>query len=79
MSTAASQQMQAILFGSILTITTDQIIGFAVFDLLLLAVVSVIFHPLLFSSLDDEVAAGRARNSSRETRMRIRMMATPDQ
>ncbi|KFI73292.1 ABC transporter, permease protein, probably The Mn2 /Zn2 transporter [Bifidobacterium minimum] len=59
MSTAASQQMQAILFGSILTITTNQIIGFAVFDLLLLAVVSVIFHPLLFSSLDDEVAATR--------------------
>ncbi|WP_300766909.1 metal ABC transporter permease [uncultured Bifidobacterium sp.] len=59
MSTSASQQMQAILFGSILTITTNQIIGFALFDALLLIVVSIIFHPLLFSSLDDQVAAAR--------------------
>ena len=31
MSSSASQQLQAILFGSILTITPDQIIGFAIF------------------------------------------------
>lgn len=39
LSSSASQQMQSILFGSILTITTGQIIGFAVFDVLLLAIV----------------------------------------
>ncbi|WP_314685956.1 metal ABC transporter permease [uncultured Bifidobacterium sp.] len=59
MSTAATQQMQSILFGSILTITRDQVIGFAVFDAVLLLVISLIWHPLLFSSLDDQVAAAR--------------------
>ena len=38
LSSSASQQMQSILFGSILTITDGQIVGFAVFDVLLLAV-----------------------------------------
>ena len=38
LSSSASQQMQSILFGSILTITTGQIIGFLVFDAVLLAV-----------------------------------------
>ena len=59
LSTQATQQMQGILFGSILTITTDQIIGFAIFDLVLLAVMSMIYHPLLFSSLDEPVALAK--------------------
>lgn len=59
MSTAATQQMQSILFGSILTITRDQVVGFAVFDAVLLLAISLIWHPLLFSSLDDQVAAAR--------------------
>jgi zinc/manganese transport system permease protein len=59
LSTSASQQMQSILFGSILTITTDQIIGFAIFDLLLLAVLSIIYRPLLFSALDEQVAQAK--------------------
>lgn len=48
-SSPASQQMQSILFGSILTITDGQIVGFAVFDVLLLAVLAVIYRPLLLS------------------------------
>lgn len=59
MSSSASQQMQAILFGSILTITGDQIWGFAIFDILLLAVVAIAYRPLLFSSLDEQVAQAK--------------------
>ena len=51
--------MQSILFGSILTITDSQIIGFAIFDVLLLAVLAVIYRPLLFSSLDEQVAQAK--------------------
>ena len=56
LSSSASQQMQSILFGSILTITTDQILGFAVFDLIVLAIV---YRPLLFSSVDEQVAQAK--------------------
>lgn len=59
LSSSASQQMQSILFGSILTITTDQIIGFAIFDLILLLVLAVIYRPLLFSSVDEQVAQAK--------------------
>ena len=59
MSSSASQQMQSILFGSILTITKGQVIGFLIFDLVLLAVLAVIYRPLLFSSLDEQVAQAR--------------------
>lgn len=59
LSSSASQQMQAILFGSILTISTAQIIGFAIFDSLLFLVMCIVYRPLLFSSLDTEVATAR--------------------
>jgi zinc/manganese transport system permease protein len=59
LSSSASQQMQSILFGSILTITRGQIIGFVIFDVVLLTVVSVIYRPLLFSSLDEQVAQAK--------------------
>ena len=59
LSSSASQQMQSILFGSILTITTAQIIGFAIFDAALLGVLAVIYRPLLFSSLDEQVAQAK--------------------
>lgn len=59
LSSSASQQMQAILFGSILTISTAQIIGFAIFDALLFLVMCIVYRPLLFSSLDTEVATAR--------------------
>ena len=59
LSSSASQQMQSILFGSILTITTDQILGFAVFDVILLAVLAIVYRPLLFSSVDEQVAQAK--------------------
>jgi len=59
LSSSASQQMQSILFGSILTITTDQLIGFAIFDVVLLLILSMIYRPLLFSSLDEQVAQAK--------------------
>ena len=59
LSSSASSQMQSILFGSILTITTGQIVGFAIFDVLLLVVLTVIYRPLLFSSLDEQVAQAK--------------------
>ncbi|HAK71774.1 metal ABC transporter permease [Bifidobacterium sp. UBA6881] len=59
LSSSASKQMQSILFGSILTITDGQIIGFAVFDAVLMAVMAVIYRPLLFSSLDEQVARAK--------------------
>ncbi|MCI1635878.1 metal ABC transporter permease [Bifidobacterium sp.] len=62
LSTSASQQMQSILFGSILTITSDQIIGFVIFDVVLLLVVTVVYRPLLFSSLDEQVAQAKGIN-----------------
>ncbi|NMM96384.1 zinc ABC transporter permease [Bifidobacterium sp. DSM 109960] len=59
LSSSASSQMQSILFGSILTITTGQLIGFALFDALLIVVLAVIYRPLLFSSLDEQVAQAK--------------------
>lgn len=59
LSSSASSQMQSILFGSILTITTGQLIGFALFDVLLIVVLAVIYRPLLFSSLDEQVAQAK--------------------
>lgn len=59
LSSSASQQMQSILFGSILTISTGQIIGFMVFDAVLLVLLAVIYRPLLFSSLDEQVARAK--------------------
>lgn len=59
MSSAASSQMQSILFGSILTITESQIIGFAAFDAVLVLALALIWRPLLFSSLDEQVAQAK--------------------
>jgi zinc/manganese transport system permease protein len=59
MSSAASQQMQAILFGSILSVTGAQVKGFAIFDVVLLAVLALVYRPLLFSSLDEQVAQAK--------------------
>ena len=59
LSSSASQQMQSILFGSILTITDAQILGFAIFDVILLLVLAIVYRPLLFSSLDEQVARAK--------------------
>ncbi len=59
MSSSATKQMQAILFGSILTISSSELLGFAVFDVLLLAIMSFAYRPLLFSSLNEQVAQAK--------------------
>lgn len=59
LSTSATQQMQSILFGSILTITNTQVIGFVIFDVVLIALLALIYRPLLFSSLDEQVAQAK--------------------
>lgn len=48
-----------ILFGNLLAISTDQLVIFAVFLVVLLAVLLVIFRPLLFASIDPAVAEAR--------------------
>lgn len=59
MSTAATAQLQSILFGSILTVTDGQVWGFAIFDVVLLAVMAIVYRPLLFSSVDEQVAQAK--------------------
>lgn len=59
LSTAASQQLQSILFGSILTVTNSQLITFLIFDMLLLIITAVIYRPLLFTSVDEQVAQAK--------------------
>ncbi len=59
LSSSASQQLQSILFGSILTISRDQLVGFAIFDVILILLLAVIYRPLLFSSLDEQVAQAK--------------------
>ncbi|MFG2848421.1 metal ABC transporter permease [Kitasatospora sp. NPDC048296] len=49
----------ALLFGSFLGITTGQVVTLAVVGAVVLAVLAVIGRPLLFASVDPEVAAGR--------------------
>ncbi|WP_018143562.1 metal ABC transporter permease [Alloscardovia criceti] len=59
LSSGAAKQMQSILFGSVLTITDDQLITFALFDVILCLTLLIIFRPLLFSSLDETVAQAK--------------------
>lgn len=59
LSVEASEQMQAILFGSILTITSAQLWAFLVVDIVLFAVLALIYHPLLFSTVDENVAQAK--------------------
>ncbi|MFF2147603.1 metal ABC transporter permease [Kitasatospora sp. NPDC058190] len=49
----------ALLFGSFLGITTGQVTLLAIVGALVLAVLAVIGRPLLFATVDPEVAAGR--------------------
>ncbi len=59
LSASASQQMQAILFGSILSITDSQLLGYLIFDIVLFVVLGLVYHPLLFSSVDEQVARAK--------------------
>ncbi|OZG50012.1 metal ABC transporter permease [Bombiscardovia coagulans] len=59
LSSSASQQMQAILFGSILTVSTGQLVTFIIFDLVLILALCLVYRPLLFSSVDEQVAQAK--------------------
>jgi zinc/manganese transport system permease protein len=59
LSSSASQQMQAILFGSILTVSEDQLLVFAIFDAILMLTLCLIYRPLLFSSINEQVAQAK--------------------
>ncbi len=48
-----------ILFGSLLAITTEQLIMFTVGLVILVVVLAVIYRPLLFASIDPDVAEAR--------------------
>src|SRR3989441_8231705 len=50
---------QALLFGSLVGITNDQVIQLLVGGLVVLAIVGFIWRPLLFASVDPDVAAAR--------------------
>src|SRR2546425_9975013 len=50
---------QALLFGSFVGITNDQVIQLLVGGLIVLAIVGFMWRPLLFASIDPDVAAAR--------------------
>jgi zinc/manganese transport system permease protein len=51
--------LNSLLFGSIVGVTSDQVTVLAVFGLLCLAVLAVIARPLLFATVDPDVARAR--------------------
>lgn len=59
LSTSASEQLQSILFGSILTVTPSQLWIFFGFDIVLLIIMWIIYQPLLFSSVDEQIARAK--------------------
>jgi zinc/manganese transport system permease protein len=54
-----AERVYAILFGDILGISQTDVIVTAIFGLLIILVLLVLFRPLLFSSFDPEVAEAR--------------------
>ncbi len=54
-----AEQAYSILFGTILGISTADVFVTAVFGIAIIAVLAVIFRPLLFASIDPEVAEAR--------------------
>jgi zinc/manganese transport system permease protein len=54
-----AEEAYSILFGTILGISTTNVIITAFFSILTLAAVVLVFRPLLFSSVDSEVAEAR--------------------
>jgi zinc/manganese transport system permease protein len=57
--TGYASEAISLLFGQILGIAADDVLRTLVFTLLILAGVGVIYRPLLFSSLDEEVAEAK--------------------
>ena len=59
LATRNSSTITNVLFGNLLAITHEQILTFAVLLALIAAIVGVIYRPLLFSSVNAQVAAAK--------------------
>jgi len=59
LATKSSSTMTNVLFGNLLAITNEQLVVFAVMLVALAAAVGLIYRPLLFASVDSEVAEAR--------------------
>jgi zinc/manganese transport system permease protein len=59
LATKSSSTITNVLFGNLLAISRDQLIVFAVFLAVLALAVGVVYRPLLFASVDSEVAEAR--------------------
>jgi len=59
LATRKSSTITNVLFGNLLAITHEQILTFAVLLALIAAIVGVIYRPLLFSSVNAQVAAAK--------------------
>ncbi len=60
LSSRSTGVVTSVLFGNLLAISTGQLWAFAGFALAIVVVLGIVFRPLLFASLDAEVAAARA-------------------
>lgn len=59
LATKSSSTMTNVLFGNLLAVSRDQLIGFAVGVVLLAAAVGLVYRPLLFASVDAAVAEAK--------------------
>lgn len=61
--TGYATEAYSILFGEILGISTSSVIITLVVSLVILAVAAIVYRPLLFASLDEEVAEAKGLNT----------------
>jgi zinc/manganese transport system permease protein len=59
MTTRSSNNVTSVLFGSLLTISTSQLVQFVLISTLAIGVIALISRPLLFSSINPQVAQAR--------------------
>lgn len=63
LGSAQTNLLTNLLFGNILAITTEQVVGFSAIVAVVLAVLALIGRKLLFASVDPDVAAARGLNT----------------
>lgn len=59
LATRNSSTLTNVLFGNLLAITTDQLLGFLVLLMVLVASIAFIYRPLLFTSVNSQVAEAK--------------------
>lgn len=59
LATRNSSTLTNVLFGNLLAITTDQLLGFFVLLMVLAASIAIIYRPLLFTSVNSQVAEAK--------------------